>query len=187
MDNLSSFNPNEWVKKYADALYAYTVVRVSDTGIAEDIVQDTFLSAWKARDSYQGQASEKNWLYAICKNKIIDHYRKQSRNIVQLSNKEEGLYFDEVEHWSQEAHPKEWGMDYDQPVETKEFYSVLNMCKEKLKDIQQAVFVMKYMEDLDADEICKALNITSSNYWVLVHRAKLHLRKCMEKNWVNIN
>ncbi len=187
MDNLSSFNPNEWVKKYADALYAYTVVRVNDTGIAEDIVQNTFLSAWKARDTYQGQASEKNWLYAICKNKIIDHYRKQSKNIVQLSNKEEGLYFDEVEHWTAETKPKEWGMNYDQPVETKEFYSILEMCKQKLKDIQQAVFVMKYMEDLDTDEICKALNITASNYWVLVHRAKLHLRKCMEKNWVNIN
>jgi RNA polymerase sigma-70 factor (TIGR02943 family) len=187
MDNLSSFNPNEWVKKYADALYAYTVVRVNDTGIAEDIVQNTFLSAWKARDTYQGQASEKNWLYAICKNKIIDHYRKQSKNIVQLSNKEEGLYFDEVEHWTAETKPKEWGMDYDQPVETKEFYSILDMCKQKLKDIQQAVFVMKYMEDLEAEEICKALNITASNYWVLVHRAKLHLRKCMEKNWVNIN
>jgi len=187
MSNLSSFNPNEWVNKYADALYAYTVVRVNDSGLAEDIVQNTFLSAWKARDTYQGQASEKNWLYTICKNKIIDHYRKQSKSIVQLSNKEEDLYFDEVEHWTPSTRPNEWGINYDQPVETKEFYSILDKCKQKLKDIQQAVFVMKYMEDLDADEICKALNITPSNYWVLIHRAKLHLRKCLEKNWVNIN
>lgn len=187
MSNLSSFNPNEWVNKYADALYAYTVVRVNDSGLAEDIVQDTFLSAWKARDTYQGQASEKNWLYTICKNKIIDHYRKQSRNIVQPSNKEEAMYFDEQEHWTGETAPNEWGINYDQPVETKEFYTILEKCKMKLKDVQQSVFVMKYMEDLDSNEICKALNITPSNFWVLIHRAKLHLRKCLEKNWVNIN
>ncbi len=189
MDNLSAFNPNEWVNKYADALYAYTIVRVNDSGLAEDIVQDTFLSAWKARATYQGQASEKNWLYTICKNKIIDHYRKRARNIVDLSNNEdeERAYFDGAEHWTKETGPNEWGIDYYQPVETKEFYSVLEKCKQKLKDIQQAVFMMKYMEDLDSDEICKALNITPSNYWVLIHRAKLHLRKCLEKNWANIN
>jgi RNA polymerase sigma-70 factor (ECF subfamily) len=188
MSNLSTFNPNLWVSKYADALYAYAIVRVHDSGIAEDIVQNTFLSAWKAKETYQGQASEKNWLYAICKNKIIDHYRKQSKNIVQLADsKEENSYFDEVEHWKADTQPKEWGIDYNQPLETKEFYSVLDKCKQKLKDVQQSVFVMKYMEDLDAEEICKVLNISSSNYWVLIHRAKLHLRKCLEKNWMNIN
>lgn len=187
MDNLSTFNPNEWVNKYADALYAYAVVRVTDTGLAEDIVQDTFLSAWKARDTYQGQASEKNWLYTICKNKIIDYYRKKAKSIVQLTTKEEELYFDEVEHWTNETGPKEWGVDYEQPIEKKEFYAVLENCKRKLNDIQQSVFVMKYMEELDANEICKVLNITPSNYWVLIHRAKLHLRKCLEKNWINIH
>lgn len=179
--------PDNWVNNYADALYAYCISRVNDVQAAEDIVQNTFLSAWKARASYNGTASEKNWLYAILKNKIIDHFRKQSSSIVNVSSKEEALYFDDGGHWTNDTAPKEWGVDPDQPVETKEFYNFLDQCKQKLKEIQQSVFVMKYMEDLDSDHICKVLGITPSNYWVLIHRAKLHLRKCLEKNWLNIN
>lgn len=183
--NLSSFDPGKWVDNYADTLYAYTMARVNDMQQAEDIVQNTFLSAWKGRETYKGQASEKNWLFAILKNKIIDHFRKQSQNKVTAIADEKEMYFEDG-HWKAESAPKEWGIDMDQPVETKEFYSVLDKCKQKLKDIQQSVFVMKYMEDIDADEICKVLNITPSNYWVLIHRAKLHLRKCLEKNWIGI-
>ena len=183
-ENLSAFNPEKWVENYADALYAFTITRVQDTQLSEDIVQDTFFSAWKARDTYKGQASEKNWLYAICKNKIIDHFRKQSGSPLNFLSKEENMYFDEDGHWTSETAPKEWGIDLQQPVESKEFYFILDKCKQKLKEIQQSVFVMKYMEELDSEEICKVLGITTSNYWVLIHRAKLHLRKCLEKNWI---
>ncbi|MBL0358029.1 MAG: sigma-70 family RNA polymerase sigma factor [Chitinophagaceae bacterium] len=186
-EHLLALNPDKWVEKYADILYAYTIVRVNDVQQAEDIVQNVFLSAWKARDTYKGQASEKNWLYAILKNKIVDHFRKQSASRITLATGEEELYFDESEHWTDEAAPKDWGSNTVQPVESKEFYSILEQCRQKLKDIQQKVFVMKYMEDADSEEICKLLNITASNYWVLIHRAKLHLRKCLEKNWIGIN
>jgi len=184
-NHLALFNPDKWVDNYADALYAYTLARVNDMQLAEDIVQNTFLSAWKGRDTFRGQASEKNWLYAILKNKIVDHFRKQSTGSLTLDAGEEGPYFEDG-HWTEAAAPKAWGQHTEQPVETKEFYSVLERCKQKLKDIQQAVFVMKYMEDAEAEEICKVLNITSSNYWVLIHRAKLQLRKCLEKNWIGI-
>ena len=179
--------PDNWVTNYADALYAYCLCRVNDVQAAEDIVQNTFLSAWKARDTYNGAASEKNWLYAILKNKIIDHFRKQANSVVSVSAGEENIYFDDAEHWTGETAPKDWGINTEQPVETKEFYTFLEKCKQKLKEIQQSVFVMKYMEELDSEEICKVLDITPSNYWVLIHRAKLHLRKCLEKNWLNIN
>lgn len=184
-NHLALFNPDKWVDNYADALYAYTMARVNDMQLAEDIVQNTFLSAWKGRDTYKGQASEKNWLYAILKNKIVDHFRKQSTGSLTLDAGKEGQYFEDG-HWTEAAAPKEWGQYTEQPVEKKEFYSVLEKCKQKLKNIQQAVFVMKYMEDAEAEDICKVLNITSSNYWVLIHRAKLQLRKCLEKNWIGI-
>jgi RNA polymerase sigma-70 factor (TIGR02943 family) len=183
---LPAFDPAKWVDNYSDALYAYTIVRVKDVQQAEDIVQNTFLSAWKGRDTYRGQASEKNWLYAICKNKIVDHFRRQSSSRIALATGEEEIYFDEVGHWTNKAAPAAWGAGMEQPGETKEFYSILNQCKQKLKEIQQSVFVMKYMEDLDSEEICKTLGITAANYWVLIHRAKLHLRKCLEKNWIGI-
>lgn len=185
MNSQNRLDPERWVDKYADALYAFTVVRVSDSGIAEDLVQETFLSAWKAKDSYKGEASEKNWLYKICKNKIIDHYRKQKHAVVKISDREEDIFFDDIEHWTSETKPNDWGIDSEQPIQKKEFYSTLEKCKQKLKEIQQQVFVLKYMEDMDSDKICSLLGITSANYWVLIHRAKLHLRSCLEKNWIN--
>ncbi|MDI9366071.1 MAG: sigma-70 family RNA polymerase sigma factor [Flavobacterium sp.] len=187
MDNKHTLNPNNWIINYSNALYKYTIIRVNDTGIAEDIVQETFLSAWRNKDNYKGEASEKNWLYTICKNKIIDHYRKKSTSIIQYAEADTtSSMFDDVEHWTKEDAPKEWGVNYNQTIEKKEFYSILEKCKSKLQQMQQSVFVMKYLEDLDTEEICKVLGITTSNYWVLIHRAKLSLRNCLEKNWVNI-
>jgi RNA polymerase sigma-70 factor (TIGR02943 family) len=178
--------PETWVNKYSDELFRYTLVRINDTGLAEDIVQETFLSAWRARADFKAETSEKNWLYAICKNKIIDHFRKQTNNISDLSIAEEHIYFDGAAHWRNQTTPKDWGLNYQQKIETKEFYSILDSCKKKLKDIQQTVFVMKYMEDMEAEKICRVLDITASNYWVLIHRCRLHLRSCLEKNWINI-
>lgn len=184
----SLLNPDQWVHNYADALYSYTLPRVNDSALAEDLVQETFLSAWKAKDSFKGEASEKSWLFTICKNKIIDHYRKKAKDIVQpLAYKDHSdEYFNEAEHWTKEDQPQDWGFDYHQGIDNRDFYKILEACKKKLHQIQQSVFVMKYMEELDSAEICKALGITSSNYWVLIHRAKLQLRTCLEKNWINV-
>ncbi|MCB0700944.1 MAG: sigma-70 family RNA polymerase sigma factor [Chitinophagales bacterium] len=181
-----SLQPEDWVDNYSDMLYRYTAMRVSDTEVAKDIVQDTFLSAWKARDGYKGDASEKNWLYTICRNKIIDHYRKASNNIAKQGIEDyEDLFFNEQGHWKQDTVPTDWGVTYTDTVETKEFYKILNECKENLKELQQAVFSLKYFDDMKSEDICKLLDITPSNYWVLMHRAKLGLRTCIEKNWFN--
>lgn len=183
-----NLSPTNWISNYADALYAYAKPRVDDAQLAEDLVQETFLSAWKAKDGFKGEASEKSWLFTILKNKIIDHYRKKSKEIIQTGAGQDAtdLFFNDAEHWTEKDQPLKWGLEGADRLQQKEFYQVLESCKKKLQQQQQAVFVMKYMEDMDADEICKALNITSSNYWVLIHRAKLGLRACLEKNWINL-
>ena len=117
---------------------------------------------------------------------MIYYFRKQSSNSSIIIGKEEEMYFDSDAHWKSKDSPKDWNINYDKKVEAKEFYSVLENCKKKLKDIQQQVFVLKYMEDLDTAEICETLSITQANYWVLIHRCKLHLRSCIQKNWLNI-
>jgi RNA polymerase sigma-70 factor (TIGR02943 family) len=175
----------EWVNNYGDMLYRYALPRVSDSDIAKDLVQETFLAAWRNIERFKGEISEKNWLFTILKNKIIDHYRKAVNRLTDSfpGVADEDPYFEESGHWSKESSPKEWGIDYNNRVEAKEFYEVLEKCKSKLKDQQNAVFTMKYMEGLESEEICKELNITPSNYWVLLHRAKVQLRACLEKNW----
>ena len=186
MDKNLNKDAAEWVNTHADALYRYALQRVSDEFIAKDLVQETFLAAWRNIDNFTGQASMKTWLFTILKNKVIDHYRKAAREqTVGFASDEAGddYFFDENGHWTEKAAPVDWKIDYNQAVESKEFFSVLENCKRKLKEIQRMVFSMKYMDGLDTEEICKVLQLTASNYWVLVHRAKVQLRACLEKNW----
>jgi RNA polymerase sigma-70 factor (ECF subfamily) len=175
----------KWVNNYGDMLYRYALPRVNDSEVAKDLVQDTFLAAWRNYDNFKGEISEKNWLFTILKNKIIDHFRKSS---TRLTDNLPGIadsdpYFDEAEHWTSVSAPLDWKTDTDSVIDRKEFYGVLSKCKGMLKEIQNTVFTLKYIEGLESDDICKELNITTSNYWVLIHRAKLQLRACLEKNW----
>ena len=180
----SQLNATKWVSDYSDMLYRFALPRVNDAEIAKDLVQDTFLAAWRNYENFKGEISEKNWLYAILKNKIIDHFRKASTRLTDSlpGMADEENYFDDAQHWTQAAAPNEWNTD-NSPIEKKEFYEILRKCKTKLKEIQNTVFTLKYLEGLESEEICKELNITASNYWVLIHRAKLQLRACLEKNW----
>lgn len=178
-------NAEKWVSDYSDILYRFALLRVNDGEVARDLVQETFLAAWRNHDNFKGEISEKNWLFTILKNKIIDHYRKASTRLTQPLNgaDDNDNFFDDTDHFAAPYIPNEWGVDYNRSIERKEFYEILNACKQKLKDIQGVVFSMKYLDGIESDEICKALNITPSNYWVIIHRAKLQLRTCLEKNW----
>lgn len=188
MDKMTNkANPHKWLSLYGNLLYQYVLPRVNDRVIAEDLVQETFLSALKGLDGYKGEASEKNWLFTILKNKIIDHYRKKATEQAVMSmpdlNGAEDEWFTEEGGWVENKMPKDWHAA-ESPVERKEIQKIINWCKDHLKELQQHVFTLKYMEDLDSAEICKVLNISPSNYWVIIHRARLQMRDCVEKNWL---
>jgi len=177
---------SRWVYEYSDLLYRHALLRVQDADLAKDLVQDTFLSAWKNISQFHASSSAKTWLFAILKNKIIDHYRRAATRhstSFEKSDVTQDIFFDGEEHWQKGQYPKQWTTQFKNLAETREFYTVLEKCKSKLRDIQLAVFSMKYIDDKDSDEICKELCITPSNYWVIMHRAKLQLRSCLEANW----
>jgi RNA polymerase sigma-70 factor (ECF subfamily) len=192
----NQLEPEKWIERYSDILFNYTFSRINKREVAEDLVQETFLSALKGRDSYLGNASEKTWLISILKRKIIDYYRKKSTqnelNIFDKDAKDDFMnhFFDgdggQNGHWTEKASPQEWKKDLQPGVESDEFNSILKNCLGKMPEKWSAVFVLKNMEDMTAEEICKELGITSSNYWVLMHRAKLQLRECMETNWFKV-
>lgn len=171
---------NEWVKKYSDVFFSYLHNRVYDKTVAKDILQETFIAAWKNSDSFKKEANEKTWLFSILKNKLADHYRAQSRSMTDVPDN--SYYFDEADHWTVQAGPKQW-VDGASSLNKKEFYVVLEHCKTKLTNLQRVIFTMKYMDEYETNFICKVLQITPSNYWVIIHRCKLQLRNCLEKNW----
>lgn len=188
--NVNSLNPNKWIELYADYLFNYAIVRVNDSDMAQDLVQDTFLSALKAQTGFRGDSSEKTWLVTIMKRKIIDHYRKNSTRGIQDSldsmqvaaNYDHFFDGDHGDHWNFDNVPQAWSEEQKE-LENKEFYQILNKCLSLLPEKWAAVFNMKNFDDCSAEDICKELNVTPSNYWVIMHRSKLQLRECMEKNW----
>jgi len=192
----NKINPYQWVNLYADYLFNYAIMQVKSSEIAEDLVQDTFMSALKSIKNFNGKSGERTWLTSILKNKIIDHYRKKSNQCEILIN-ERSEDYDNSDHffeteankrgtWTSEARPNVWNFEDRTPVENKEFYEILQSCLGKLPESWAAVFSLKNIEDFNSKEICKELNISSSNYWVIMHRSKLQLRECMEKNWMNV-
>lgn len=176
-----------WVNDHSDVLYNYAMHHGFDEHGAKDFVQDTFLSAWRSMDGYQGTASVRTWLFVILKNKIKDHFRKACNKVniesLQAEHNDQS-YFDEYDHWRNGVYPKDWNVDLSNTAERKDFLSIFKGCCGKLKQIQSAVFVMKYIDGLDSDQICKDTGLSSSNYWVILHRAKVQLRACLEKNWM---
>jgi RNA polymerase sigma-70 factor (ECF subfamily) len=183
LDHIQSLNPNSWVANYSDELFGFAFIRVSDEETARDLIQDTFLSALRNRESFKGEISEKNWLYLILKNKIIDHYRKNSKTPkVRIDNDDnEDEFFDESGHWKKDALPNPFNQAVNSQQHSFEFYEILEKCKRKLNEIQINLFSMKFLDEMESEEICKELEISSSNYWVLIHRIKLKIRKCIEK------
>ena len=172
---------------HSDAMFRYALRCLSDEPLCKDILQETFLAAWRNMDSYRGEASAKNWLFVILKSKIIDHLRKThgkaTMETIYLEYNDH-TFFDEEDHWRKGMYPKQWSVDFNNIVETKEFYKVFQACRSKLKQLQNTVFMMKYVDGLNSEDICKDLSLSTANYWVLIHRAKVQLRACLEKNWM---
>jgi RNA polymerase sigma-70 factor (TIGR02943 family) len=185
--------PEKWVLLYGDFLYTLAFLKVGNKDIAQDIVQDTFLSAIRAKETFKGHSNEKTWLTVILRNKVIDYYRK--KDILKDADDYLGktddsfheIFFErDVEsygHWLESTAPKNWTEQADQSVTRKEFYQVLSYCIGKMPTKLVPAFIAKYIDEEDSEKICKELDISSSNYWVMIHRAKVLMRSCLEKNW----
>jgi RNA polymerase sigma-70 factor (TIGR02943 family) len=181
-------NPHQWVNAHADYLYTFAITRINDEELAKDLVQETFLAALERMGKFEGKSSERTWLTAILKNKIVDVYRKNSSRLKTAALQEAGNelkdFFEEDGHWVTEHGPKEFGIEDKDHIVNKEFEQVLQKCMQKLPALWKAVFTMKHIEDEPTDTICNELKVSSSNFWVIIHRTKLNLRACLQKNWI---
>ena len=181
-----TLSPNLWVENYADYLYNYTIVRVNDADLAKDLVQETFFAGLKSAKNFQGKAAERTWLVAILKRKIIDYYRKINSKKGQAEIKMSFYQDGEKEgNWLEERVPQNWDNEAERKIENEELKDQLTACIDKLPEKYALVFKMKTIQEFETEEICKELEISSSNLWVIIHRARVQLRKCMEDNWFN--
>lgn len=181
-------DPAQWLPRYGDELYRFALSRVSDEVVAEEQVQTTLLNALDGLATFRGEASERTWLFTILRRNIIDHYRRQARHgtvsldVVTPDGEAENSLadFDAGGHWREGRYPEAWQRT-DAALEQEDAQRALRRCQERLPTQHAAVFTLRFVEELPAETICQELGLTAANYWVIVHRAKLALRRCLEK------
>lgn len=186
----SRVNPERWVQEYGDALFGFVALRVRDRVIAQDLVQETFLAAIKARDSFGGRSTERAWLFGILRNKLTDYYRLQGREVSladleSVLPEEQGAFGSSgltKDGWLHGVGPKAWETP-EEVLSSKEFQEVLKRCLSRLPDKVAQAFVLREIDGVSSDEICKDLGVSPNNVWVMLHRARMGLRRCLEVHW----
>jgi RNA polymerase sigma-70 factor (ECF subfamily) len=162
-------------------------LQLRDTALAEDVVQDTLTAALTAQGGFTGKSSVKTWLTGILKHKIVDAIRRKQREPIAASTLDEDADLEDFEGLFKEngawqAPPADWG-DPEQSLSRRQFFEIMELCLEKLPPATARVFMMREVMELESDEICKELTITANNLWVILYRARMSLRECLELNW----
>ena len=170
-----------------DYLMGFARLQLRNEAWAEDAVSDTLLAALAKPQAFQGRSQLKTWLVGILKHKIIDSLRQRKREVVLESGTDDDG-FDPLEHMAFKAdghfaqRPSDWG-NPEQDLGSRQFMAVLDACTQKLPATQGRLFLMREWLELSSDEICKELDLTPTNLYVQLHRARLRLRECLELNW----
>ncbi|MDZ4748844.1 MAG: sigma-70 family RNA polymerase sigma factor [Saprospiraceae bacterium] len=182
-DSSASATLKGWVESYSDSMYSWALHKLSNKETAEDLVQETFMAAMVSMDKYKGDSNPKTWLFAILNNKINDHYRHAFRNPQVDGLPDVEKWFDANDQWKSEERPLDWAADTGHLLDDSDFQSVLHACMKRLPDHWFSAIQLKFIEEKNGNAICLELGITNANFWQILHRAKLQLRKCLEVNW----
>lgn len=184
-DFRQSSDPEAWLENHGDYLFRYALVRLRDKDIAGDMVQETFLAALKGKNRFKGAASERTWLVGILKHKIIDYFRRISRespfsDLLPPGDRGED-FFDATGKWRKEFAPE--ADDPMEHLEKKEFWETFEACLSDLPRRLSRVFALREFEEMKGEEICNLLNISATNLSVMLYRARLRLGRCLEIKW----
>ncbi len=179
----------KWVDDHGDYLYRYALTRLRKQDEAEDVVQETFLAALASLHRFAGTSSERTWLVGILKRKIVDVLRRKMRERPTSD-------FDVTDGWFEKLFdargnwvkgPGSWPSDPSATLTTKEFWSVFYRCLSKLPHRLAEAFTLRAVEEMAGADVCKVLDVSANNLWVMLHRARLQLARCLEFNWFHSN
>jgi len=180
-------DPSGWVDAHGDRLFRYALSRIRDERAAEDLVQDALVTAFSSRDKFQGNSSELTWMIGILRNKIFEHLRKQSREATIAVNDDdderENSLFDVGGHWNGASAPKDWGGEPHQRAESAEFSGALKNCLDALTPNVARAFVLREMEGVEHHACAEVMGVPPGRLAVLLYRARMRLRRCLEKNY----
>ncbi len=178
-------DPATWVDQHGDFLFRFALSRLGNRTVAEDLVQETFLAALRGEKNFSRRSAERTWFVGILKHKIVDHRRRQGRErpvrAVNSSGEMSEELFDKSGWW--QVKPAKWRADPGEVLEKKEFWEAFRQCLESLPQRLRIVFSLREMDEQATEEVCEALKVTPGNLGVLLYRARMGLRRCLEVNW----
>jgi RNA polymerase sigma-70 factor (ECF subfamily) len=172
-------DPGEWLSRYGDALYRYALDRLRRSHEAEDAVQETLLAALKARGEFQGRSDPRTWLIGILKRKVADRLRAAARAARETDLNDLDAWFDTRGKWRKA--PGRWD-DPAAAAERSEFWPVVRRCLAQLPARMAQAFTLRTLDDRAPADVCRELAISPDNLWVLLHRARLQLMRCLERH-----
>jgi len=168
-----------------EEMVRFTTLQLRDAILAEDVVHET-INAALSSGKYTGRGSLKSWVFAILRNKIIDVIRDRNRHPTESFIEDHSEYedpFDERYHWKEAQTPADWGPP-DKVMANEQFWVIFEICLNRLPENTARVFMMREHLELDLKEVCKELDISDKNAWVIMHRARMQLRQCLEMNFI---
>lgn len=169
------------IEDHSDYLLSFAMSKIRDLELAKDLVQDTFVSALSKLDTFEHRSKVRTWLTSILNRKIIDHWRKaETRYSDPISR-----FFDEGSggrHWIIDRNSPEIAT-IEHEITQEETIRELRECMGKLPEKWRGIIASKYLEEKESEEICNDYDITPSNLWVIIHRAKLLLRECLKSKY----
>lgn len=179
-------DPATWVDEHGDVLYRFAILRVKDPHVAEDLVQETFISGLQGLSRFKGGSAIRTWLVGILKHKIVDHFRKNAREVTSsdltMPTEQTGeAVLNRLSDWREQT--SRWDEDPGKALENQEFWKAFRGCLDGLPEGFRRAFTLREMDGLKTEEICKILDITATNLWVILHRARGRLRNCLEQTW----
>lgn len=185
----SALEEPEFLEQIREQMLRFATLQLSDPILAEDVVQEALIGALKNAGSFAGKSALRTWMFAILKNKIADSLRQRQRlaeTSISLPDETqqddlEGM-FDHKGHWQSGRQPSAWG-DPEGSTRDRQFWRTFEACLDNLPGDQARVFMMREFVEMDSHEICRIVDITLSNLNVMLHRARLRLRACLENHW----
>lgn len=176
----TSFAPERWLADHGDVLWRFALARVQDPHLAEELVQDSLLSAWRARDSFRGSSTERTWLVGILRYKIADWRRRNGRPDHRHTSLTEQRY-DHKGLW--QIDPGTWPENPAAVMQRPEFWRAFEKCLARLPVTVAEAFVLREVRQVATQAACETLGISAENLWVRVHRARQSLRDCLALDW----
>lgn len=184
--------PDFYPEEHRGYLLKFALLQLRDPHLAEDAVQETLLAALSAREGFAGRPSLRTWLTGILKHKIVDLQRRQAREtpIADLLRKEAERETDEFDvlfrqrddHW--ETPPRDWG-DPERTLQDRRFWQAFEQCARSMSAAVARVFMLRELQGMSTEDICKELGITPTNCWIMLHRARMAFRLCLEQSWLS--